>query len=189
MHIISKYKILTLLIAVGACCVACRQDEPTVTENVFDCGYAIYYGPFYENKGIEADVWAMEIYSGDVRYDDSLHSYVGNGRILTMTDIFAPRQSFNDPSTMHLPTGMYYTDSTFTDFTFIEGRREAGYDIGAYLTTIVDGKTTYIEYLTDGSMDIRTDSLDRTQMSFVLTRNHRRFEASFVGNMDVYVPL
>ncbi|MBR1631108.1 MAG: hypothetical protein IJ680_04560 [Paludibacteraceae bacterium] len=176
-------KIITTVVLPLLLFAACSTHTPEPVDTRFDYGYAVYYGPHYQNKGIDADVWAMEFFSSGVRYDEAAAAYSGSGRILTLTDVFA------EPSAdgALLPAGTYSIDTTFSAGTIIAGRRESGYDIGAYITTLVDGRATGIDYLTNGSMTVSPADSARTDIAFRFRRQGRAVDFNFSDTLWVYV--
>lgn len=172
-----KYRLLTFLtLAAALCNVACNNKNDPTPPQVFTSGLAIYYADYYKDKGVEAHVWEMEFYSGSVQPADG--GYTGTGQILTFTDVFSPAPTAEAP----LPFGTYQLSDTHEQFTAIPGMQQDGYDLGAYVTTMVDGQISAVEYFTAGSLDIQPAPDDSTDIHFDFQRRsgtlyHNTFRA------------
>lgn len=178
---------------------ACTDEPEVAADPVFTDGFAVYYGNYYKDKGIAADVWGLELFTEGVTRTES-GSYKGTGRLITFTDIFADNYKFTPIERQtgvpgKMLAGTYSIDTTYQALTMIAGQRQAGYDLGAYVATLVDGSTTAITYFDKGSITISHTSLadstrqvDSTYITFNLHRPGyaQRFRASYAGRMPIY---
>lgn len=153
-----------LAVALTAVFASCNKKNDPAPPMAFTSGLAIYYADYYHDKGVDAHVWEMEFYSGTVQ--PTSEGYSGTGQILTFTDVFSP------PPTVEalLPYGTYILSDSHEEFTVIPGMEESGYDLGAYLTTLVDGQLSALEYFTAGSITIQPAPDDSTDISFDFER-------------------
>lgn len=155
---------------------SCRKRNEPAAPDELSSGIAIYYSDYYKDKGVDAHVWEMEFYSGTV--ESTGNSYKGTGQILTFTDVFSPAPT----SDAILHYGTYKLTDSHEEFTAIPGMEKDGYDLGAYLTIMIDGQVSGIEFFTAGSFDIQPAPDDSIDIHFDLQRRsgtiyHNHFRA------------
>ncbi len=171
----------SLAILSAICFTSCKKNDEPRPAAQFTSGIAIYYADYYRDKGVDAYVWEMEFYSGSVEATED--GYSGTGQILTFTDVFSPAPTETEP----LPLGAYMVSDSHEVFTTIAGMQKDGYDLGAYLTTLVDGQTSALEYFSTGSVEIKQGTGDTLNISFDLMRhNGNIYHNDFHGILPLY---
>ena len=177
-----KYGFMALLATMSLC--GCKKDKDPSPPMSFTSGMAIYYGQYYQDKGVDAYVWEMEFYSGSVAPNDG--GYSGTGQILTFTDVFSPAPTEANP----LPFGTYMLNDSHEEYTVIPGMQKDGYDLGAYLTTLVDGQMSALEYFTMGSLTIEAAQDDSVSISFDFQRTSGTiYHNSFHSVLPLYTAI
>lgn len=140
--------VATLLALAG-----CNTYTPTkkqALDSVYCVGYIEQYGKAY--TGLDRNVYALDLYTEGMSLDSTRH-IVGSGLNLYLSDIFLDDTVFQ--------TGAYHSDTTTAAFTFLPGRDFEGMPTGIYLLSISEGKSTGIQVLDSGRMEVglTSDSL------------------------------
>ena len=174
-------KYLPILIAL-ALLAGCKRNEPanpTAADRLFNNGYAIFYGNYYDYLGIPENVLALSLFSPNLSVDTAGY-YVGAGTHLVLSDIFI------SPTDTLLPAGHYTCSDTGEALTFLDGKDYDGNPIGAYML-IVTESGYHTEVLTNGSFDL-TYHADTTQIDFTFTRpNGRTYTPTYRGILPTYI--
>ncbi len=155
----------------------CRSYTPTQKQkldSVYCVGYLEQYGKAY--TGLERNVYALDLYTEGMALDSTRH-IVGSGLNLYLSDIFLNDTAFQ--------IGTYRSDTTAEAFTFLPGQDFEGMPTGMYLLSISDGKSTGIQVLDSGRMEVSrtTDSLYHIELDLYYNKG-TQYKARFEGALE-----
>lgn len=154
----TRYIPALLLILMAACT---PKPVPVPEDDVYDYGFITRYGAYYQEQGIESNVFMLDVYTSGLRLNDQ-DKIEGTGLNLCFSDVFTL------PTDNQLQDGVTYSmDSTGRADSFLPGQDYEGNINGAYLLNIKDGKISSITLMKEGTFTM-THSGDTAHIVFEL---------------------
>ena len=175
-----RYIAAALLFALTACA---PKPKPVPKDDVFTFGQVTRYGAYYQEQGIENNVYMLDIYTSGLTLNDQ-EKIVGSGKNLCFSDVFTL------PEDTKLLYGITYSaDSTGRADTFLPGQDFEGNINGAYLLDIQDSKVSSITLFKNGTF-VMEQAGDTTHITFeLLTTNNQVYKAVFHAPLTYKRPL
>jgi len=163
---------------------ACKPTPtPTPTADVFTFGEVTRYGAYYQDEGIESNVYMLDVYSDGLKLNAE-NKIEGTGRNLCFSDVFTL-----PTDTRLLYNVEYSADSTGMPNTFLHGQNFEGNINGAYLLDIKDNQVSAITLFTSGTF-IMTQAGDTTHIVFELVTDKKAvYKATFHAPLTYKRPL
>lgn len=177
--------IALMLVIIGMMACSGTQTKPHLNNSVnmdmpFTQAYAIYYGPFYEDIGIESHVFEMAFYTEGLAIDSAGY-LVGTGYHLYVTDLFAVTSDSIPPQ------GSYHIDSINygNPFTMMPGKRMGDFSTGVELTQ-VGNEYISTHLMTDGTLQLQWQGDTAHIQISMRTDNNGKVESSYTGKLPIY---
>ncbi|MBE6323768.1 MAG: hypothetical protein E7074_02190 [Bacteroidales bacterium] len=166
----TRYILIALLLVMAACK---PKPVPVPKDDVFTFGQVTRYGAYYQEQGIENNVYMLDVYTSGLTLNDQ-EKIVGSGMNLCFSDVFTL------PEDTKLQYGVTYkADSTGRADTFLPGQDFEGNINGAYLLDIRDSKVSSITLFKNGTF-VMEQAGDTTHIIFELvTTEGRLYKAVF----------
>lgn len=178
-----KYWIGVLMILLGACADNNNQPQIKTTFSLtqpFTTAYAVAYGNFYQDMGINTPVFALDFYTEQLTID-SMGNYQGTGYNLLITDLFA------QTTDSILPQGTYVIDSLEygQPGTIIPGKYIGDFAVGAQITKVGTDIITQ-HFLTEGTLELKWQQDTAYIIIKMNTEKQDKVDTQFIGKMPCY---
>lgn len=156
------------LIALAIGLFSCEEPEEYVHEYEknprYSWGYVEFWGPYYEEYGIENNVLSLSLFTDSLDVNDE-NNLTGFGQYLYLEDIFTL------PSDTILPAGVYQVSESNEPFTIAPGylyvEDKVEYDKGAMIYYIEKNEAyTVLNYIVDGTMTVSLVNDSQTIIDF-----------------------
>ena len=171
-----------LVLTLFTCCTP-KPPVPVPTPDKYTFGQVTRYGVYYEDEGIESNVYMLDLYSSGLTLNER-EKIEGTGLNLCFSDVFTL------PTDTRLQYNVtYLADSTGRADTFLPGQDFEGNINGAYLLDIKDSKVSSITLFKNGTF-LMEQMGDTTHITFELvTTENKVYKAVFHAPLTYKRPL
>lgn len=142
---------------------SCRKPSPYVYRGFpkeFSSAWVEEYGPCYDS--VPYNVFALDLYSGELALDSTHHMNKKSGYNLYISDIFLEETA--------LQVGTYHSlrGTEPEPYTFLKGKDYEGYPHGMYLLQVENNEIVKIQVLDSGLFVLRDTTNGLSDLQFTL---------------------